>query len=82
MVEATGCRRRQPTQVRSAAIDFAYGVTASEPPVPAVGKCTNRALRRPNSLGVLAHQFLDNFEKYGSDRQCGFRQREVIRGAK
>src|SRR5436190_2319258 len=38
--------------------------------------------RRPNSLRVLAHELLDHIEKYRSDRQCGFRQRKVIRGAK
>ena len=38
--------------------------------------------RRPNALRVLAHQLLDHVEKHRSDRQCGFRQRKVIRGAK
>src|SRR5713101_3362167 len=77
-LKGTGCSRRQPTQVRSAAIDFAYGVTATRPPASGA----DGTLRRPDSLRVLAHELLDNVEEDGSDRQCRFRQRKVIRGAK
>src|SRR6266545_1564251 len=38
--------------------------------------------RRPNSLRMLAHELLDHIEKHRSDRNCGLRQRKVIRGAK
>ena len=67
-------RPDQPTQVRSAAIDFAYGAASA----PIGSTIEAHAV----FLGVLAHQLFDDVEKDGSDRQCRFRQRKVIRRAK